>query len=61
MNGLNKLLVWWECLSMIEKRNIFNKDALVHQTESIIKQQATIFSGGSSKKRDSKNDDDDDE
>ena len=61
LNALNKSLVWWECLSMIEKRNIFNKDTLVQSTETIIKQQATIFSGGSSKKRDTKSDDTDDD
>ena len=61
LNALNKLLVWWECLSMIEKRNIFNKDTLVQSTENIIKQQATIFSGGSSKKRDTKGDESDED
>ena len=64
LNGLNKILVWWECLSMIEKRNIFNKETLVRTTEEIIKAQATIFSGSSTKKRntkDEKNEDDDDD
>jgi len=42
---LNQLLVWWDGLSMIEKRVPSNKDKLITESENVILSQATIYSG----------------
>lgn len=52
LNQLNVLLVWWDGLTMIEKRVPLHKETLVKSAEATISAQATIFSGGSSKKDD---------
>ena len=41
-----QLLVWWDALTLIEKRVPANKDQLVKKTEATIQAQATIFPGG---------------
>jgi len=46
LNQLNQLLVWWDGLTMIEKRVPSHKETLVKSTEACIQAQATIFSGG---------------
>jgi len=45
---LNQLLVWWDGLSMIEKRVPSNKDRLITESENVILSQATIYSGSNS-------------
>ena len=40
------MLVWWDSLTVIEKRVPANVDQLVKKTESCIRAQATIFQGG---------------
>jgi hypothetical protein len=42
------LLVWWDGLTLIEKRVPKNKDRLVLITEETIQGQAAIFTGSSS-------------
>jgi hypothetical protein len=41
-------LVWWDGLTLIEKRVPKNKDRLVLITEETIQGQAAIFTGSSS-------------
>ena len=41
--------MWWDGLTMIEKRVPTHKETLVRVTEECIQAQATIFSGGSRK------------
>jgi len=55
LNQLNQLLVWWDGLTMIEKRVPSHKETLVKSTEACIQAQATIFSGGGGRR----NEDDD--
>lgn len=39
-------LVWWDSLTIIEKRVPANVDLLVKKSEATIRAQATIFQGG---------------
>ena len=41
-----QMLVWWDSLTVIEKRVPTNVDQLVKKTEATIRAQATIFQGG---------------
>ena len=43
-----QILVWWESLTLREKRVPANKTKLVKMTETIIQAQATVFQGGGS-------------
>ena len=38
--------MWWESLTLIEKRVPANKTKLVKMTEATIQAQATVFQGG---------------
>jgi hypothetical protein len=44
INSMNKLIVWWDSLSLIEKRGGANKEMLVMMTESAIQGQVLGFS-----------------
>lgn len=50
-----QLLIWWDSLSMIEKRVAANKEFLVQTTESAV--QGQVVSYTSSKGRDENEDD----
>ena len=50
------MLLWWDALTMIEKRVPVNKDMLVRTTESSILAQATTFGNvGGNTSQDSSN------
>jgi hypothetical protein len=51
-----QLLVWWDSLTMIEKRVPQHKETLVKTCEETIQAQATIFSGGGARKSDGEDD-----
>ena len=53
---LNKLLIWWDSLSLIQKRDTSNKSILVETTENII---AARFMNATVAKSDAKEDKDD--
>ena len=59
VNQLNTLLIWWDSLSMIEKRVAVNKEQLVMTTEAAI--QGTLLSYSSSTTNKSSKEDSDDE
>jgi hypothetical protein len=48
LSQLNQLLVWWDGLTMIEKRIPINKETLVKSSELAIISQATVVGGSSS-------------
>lgn len=54
---LRQALVWWDSLTMIEKRNPQQKGQLVKKVESCLQGQATIFQGGGGSNDDSEVDD----
>ena len=59
INAMNKLIVWWDSLSLIEKRGGTNKEMLVMMTESAIQGQVLGFSNSDSQNSsDEKKDDD---
>jgi hypothetical protein len=45
LSQLNQLLVWWDGLTMIEKRIPINKETLVTTSELAIINQATVVGG----------------
>ena len=45
---LNKLIVWWDSLTMIEKRSASNKEMLVHSAELAIQSQVLGFTNSDS-------------
>jgi hypothetical protein len=51
-------MIWWDSLSMIEKRVASNKEQLVLVTEAAVQGQVMAYSGKGS--RDGKDDKDDD-
>lgn len=60
INSMNKLIVWWDSLSLIEKRNGAHKEMLVMMTESAIQGQVLGFSNSDSQNSsDEKKDEDD--
>jgi hypothetical protein len=60
ISQMNKLIVWWDSLSMIEKRVGANKEMLVLMTEQAIQSQVLGFTiSDSSGTGDDKKDDDD--
>ena len=48
--------MWWDSLTMIEKRVPQHKETLVKTCEETIQAQATIFSGGGARKSDGDDD-----
>ncbi len=52
-----QLIIWWDSLSMIEKRVASNKEQLVMITEAAVQGQVVSYSGTGS--RPGKNDDED--
>ena len=58
VNQLNQLLIWWDSLSMIEKRVAVNKEQLVLTTEAAVQGQMLSYSAASTAKHSSKDSDD---
>ena len=55
LNQLNQLVIWWDSLSMIEKRVPANKEFLVSTTEQTV--QIQVIGHMHSRSRDEENDD----
>jgi hypothetical protein len=43
LQTLQKLMIWWSGLSMVEQRKVNNKEHLISQTEAVANIDATIF------------------
>ena len=55
LNQLNQLVIWWDSLSMIEKRVPANKEFLVSTTEQTV--QIQVVGHVHSRSKDDENDD----
>lgn len=53
---LNQLLVWWDALSLIEKRSAHVKKALVLTTESAIQAQVVYYAAKNQQNKENEND-----
>ncbi len=60
LHQLHQLLIWWDSLTMIEKRSISNKEKLVTTTEQVIQTQAVSVASSNNATRSSDDDEDDD-
>jgi hypothetical protein len=58
LSQLNQLLVWWDGLTMIEKRIPINKETLVKTSELAIISQATVVGGAMKSEHESSGGDD---
>lgn len=43
LQTLQRLMIWWNGLSMVEQRKVYNKEHLISQTEAVINIEANIF------------------
>jgi len=43
LQTLQRLMIWWNGLSMVEQRKLYNKEHLISQTEAVVNIEANIF------------------
>jgi len=43
LQTLQRLMIWWNGLSMVEQRKVYNKEHLISQTEAVVNVEANIF------------------
>merc|ERR1719265_341191 len=43
LQTLQRLMIWWNGLTMVEQRKVYNKEHLISQTEAVVNIEANIF------------------
>jgi len=46
LQTLQRLMIWWNGLSMVEQRKVYNKEHLISQTEAVVNIEANVFGTG---------------